>query len=576
RKPDIDTSPSDIQYSRNIVIDNQRRDSETGAAQDVIKQNINGENQLVVQIPSNEIYEEERITISNSQKFIMKPLPSQNDPSSSSTFIQPLQEKQLNGVKTVPENSLLSVIGNGDVQIEGVTITHFIGPSEFPLIKTDDDGILRLIDIVLSPEQRVKSGDSIQIHKQGDNTKQQPFIYASGKLVILNGVTMEPTTFHSCSGIILNGTHGLSLHSFVTENTHFTGIDRKLGSGSSIIAIGFTLNIINTQFIGQIPSSTTSSTSKSSINSYKKNKINDEQCDWSTSSIKIEKSIAYFDSTTFTGLENGALSIGEGGKVTLTNSTVMYGNKPSGVSGRLQNIQRNIICDGTVSNKAQLRANSVSFLIDGSGTQSTNKWILSKKDTCELFWDLSNIANPLYTPIISEFKADVNQKEGGIQIQIKGTSLVGCGRIWIRISEINPSTSTPTSEKSPTTNDDLKKVIYPLEKIASQWDDDLSIIAVIPEDAQVVQKGKQIQIRIHTGESEQYSSVASKEGGAPLEALNVNYFIKDNSWMTPLIVVVAICGSLIIAILIFNCCFCYCQYSKKQAKQNQWNKLEDQ
>lgn len=61
--------------------------------------------------------------------------------------------------------------------------------------------------------------------------------------------------------------------------------------------------------------------------------------------MHLKEGEVYFGNTTFSGLGDGALFVGAGAKVTLSETTFMYGNKPFGTIGRMKNIQRNIVCD---------------------------------------------------------------------------------------------------------------------------------------------------------------------------------------------------------------------------------------
>ncbi|KAA6373759.1 MAG: hypothetical protein EZS28_030715, partial [Streblomastix strix] len=314
----------------------------------------------------------------------------------------------------------------------------------------------------------------------------------------------------------------------------------------------------------------------SNSNSYKRNDIVSETCEWTTSAVRIEDSIAWFDSTSFTNLENGALSIGAGGKITLTNSAQLYGNKPSGITGNQQNSRRNVICDGTESNKAQLRADNISFLVDESGTQSINKWILVQKDTCELFGSIQNTIHPLFAPIITELKAEqIKEGNGGISIQLKGISLIGCGMIWIQVSE-NPSSTVNAEENS---------IIYRVEKIATQWDNDLHITAIVPEDTEVVQKGKQLQIRVLVGLYEETAIQALNEYDEIFEAVDIVLSeltdqqpeiqvdqpdVKSSG--TSLKIILIIVGSVlaVIIIVVISICVFFCYWrSHKKVKQNE-------
>jgi uncharacterized OsmC-like protein len=60
----------------------------------------------------------------------------------------------------------------------------------------------------------------------------------------------------------------------------------------------------------------------------------------------------------------------------------------------LKNVLRNIVCDGTSDNKAELKAESVSFIDKGKDgkkdKESLNKWVLANEETCIVSGSLNN------------------------------------------------------------------------------------------------------------------------------------------------------------------------------------------
>lgn len=98
-------------------------------------------------------------------------------------------------------------------------------------------------------------------------------------------------------------------------------------------------------------------------------------------------------------------------------------------------MQRNILCDGTSSNKAEIRSSVVSYMEDDGITENSNKWVLANKDTCALFGTMKDVKTPLFTPQISKIKADGNKGRKVIDIEITGQSLFRCGKIWLEIQD---------------------------------------------------------------------------------------------------------------------------------------------
>ncbi|KAA6396960.1 MAG: hypothetical protein EZS28_007515, partial [Streblomastix strix] len=562
--PTIDVLSPTITDEKDVEIDSDDIDQEAGAVINAIQNELKYEDDIILKLPNNQIYEETKIQIGNNQQIIIRSKSSEGSQSQleTVTVIQPLQDS-IDGVIIQPETPLIIVSINGDLQIEGFTISHFAEQTQQPLISSEDESVLRLINVILTTNQYTKKEEIITVQNIKQTEIQSPFIYTTGKQLILTDVKTDQATFNDCSAIILNGSNGVNSHSAVVTGSKFVGIERSVGSGSAIGSIGFTMVFTHSSF------------TESNSNTYKRNEIISKTCEWTTSAVRIEDSIAWFDSTSFTNLENGALSIGAGAKVTLTNSAQLYGNKPSGISGNQQNARRNIICAGTPSNTAQLRADNISFLVDESGAESGNKWILAQRDTCELFGAIQNTIHPLFAPIISELKAQqIKEGNGGISIDIKGASLIGCGMIWIQVSEINS-----------TLNTELKSITYRVEKIATQWDDDLHITAIVPEDNDVVQKGKKLQIKILVGQSEDAAIQALNEYDEIFEAVDIGLSeltdqqpeiqvdqpdVKSSG--TSLKIILIIAGSVLAVIIIVVICICvfFCYWrSHKKVKQNE-------
>ncbi|KAA6378180.1 MAG: hypothetical protein EZS28_026294, partial [Streblomastix strix] len=540
---DIQDSIDPTSTKNDIVITDDKRDIVSGVVKDTINEVLENETQCIITTPRNEIYEEENMNIGQDHQFVIKSqTPSVGTPSNQQPILQPNQKTDSDGNKINPKDPVISVSKNGDLQIEGFTVIHFDVKTDQPVLKTTDDGILRLIDVIFSSDQREKKNNIITSKQSEETTKQSPFVYASGKQVIMSNVTVQPVTFMNCGGIVLNGSKGPEYHSLIASNTKFIQIQRNEGNGNALVMIGFTVTFAYTSFNG-----TTSTT--------KTNEVQEETCEWQTSAIRIEKSIVWFDSTTFTGLSDGALSVGEGSKVTLTNTSLLFSNSYSGASLNQLNARRNIICNGSLTNKAQIRAENVSFLVHQSGDESANKWILSNKDTCEIFGTVSNTIHTLYSPLITSLKAQEIKDIGGISFDIQGTSLIGCLRIWIKITEKpNPD------------DEEIDSVTYLLEKIATQWDSELNVTGTIPEDKKVVKKGKNLQIQILVGEKEDEAVPAHSINGSEFEAVNINEKNKGISLKTILIVVGSIVGALLL-LVVFIIVFVACLIKKRNRER---------
>ncbi|KAA6388859.1 MAG: hypothetical protein EZS28_015614 [Streblomastix strix] len=266
-------------------------------------------------------------------------------------------------------------------------------------------------------------------------------------------------------------------------------VERQVGSGSILNGRGFATSIFQSEFISNI-------TTSKQINGQNK------QCNWTKSAVKIEEGIAWITSTKFIGLREGALNVGAGAIVYIDQSTQIFGNTISQTNLKENPIQRNIICRGTSINKAQLHAESISFLINNSGIESRNKWILISNDSCKVFGSVSTSPSLLFVPIITKFIAKQMNRRTGIYIEINGQSLIRCQNIWLKIEE--KITNTYIKPNS---------IIYLLENISTKWEDDHSIVAQVPEDLQIVQKGKSLQVQLLIGETSEAAELIQIEGG---------------------------------------------------------------
>ncbi|KAA6363037.1 MAG: hypothetical protein EZS28_041435, partial [Streblomastix strix] len=161
---------------------------------------------------------------------------------------------------------------------------------------------------------------------------------------------------------------------------------------------------------------------------------------------------------------------------------------------------------------------------------------------------------PIITPLIA---SEIKDK-GNISIEVQGTSLIGCKRIQIKVSE------KPTS-----TNEEVRSITYLLEKIATQWDNDLTITGTVPEDDKIVKKGKNVQIQILVGETEDTAIPAQGKDGSEFEAVNINEKNKGVSLRTILIIVGSVLGVLLVfavSVIIMICIIVQRTRSEKERK----------
>ncbi|KAA6329159.1 MAG: hypothetical protein EZS28_053636, partial [Streblomastix strix] len=246
-----------------------------------------------------------------------------------------------------------------------------------PVLKTDGDAILRLINVTLSSDKRVKDQESQQITSYPSSTdKTTPFLEAHGILVVLKDVVIEPSNFINSNVILLSGSQGANSHQFLAENSIFE-VQNNPGSQSFINIIQFTVVIKGSIFEGQRRNINKNENRRSSLKKDIMNVVQQETCEWSTASVNIFDGVGFFESTTIKDLSEGAMKVGKGGIVTLKNSVLLYNNIPTD-----SKLGRNIICGGTTSSPAQLLAESSSF--SEAGVENKNKWVLADRDTCKI------------------------------------------------------------------------------------------------------------------------------------------------------------------------------------------------
>ncbi|KAA6393328.1 MAG: hypothetical protein EZS28_011144 [Streblomastix strix] len=378
------------------------------------------------------------------------------------------------------DSPLMIVSGNGKVQIDGFIITH-----------SNDDGKQAIIET---------SGES-------DNQKKSPFLFAAGKQIVIINVTMEPTSFIGCSGIILDGENEITNHSLVLETSTFQVPNNKNGFQSILDTSNFTIVIFDSIFSGFFGTQT-------------QNADEEDTCEWSTSAIHLKDGEINFGNTTFTGLGDGALFVGTGAQVKISQSSLLYGNKPSGTNGRMTNFQRNIVCDGEEDKKAELKAELVSFIEKGKeGEQdevSINRWILINKKTCKLSGSIANEKHLLYIPLIDKIEVEQTADKTEIQVVITGSSLFGCGKIWLKVSGQS------------STSQDMLALSYNFEGIVDVWTSDTKVTLLIPFDDEIVKVGNKILIQAFSGDTAEFASPVPSSKGGFIEAVEIK-IIKEIS-----------------------------------------------
>ncbi|KAA6308995.1 MAG: hypothetical protein EZS28_056588, partial [Streblomastix strix] len=157
-------------------------------------------------------------------------------------------------------------------------------------------------------KDKTKGGITSQ---QTEHQIQAPYIEALGIKVLLDGVTIEPSNFSNCNGIVLNGSQGPNNHQFLAEKSNFNVLN-QIGQ-SFINSQQFTVVIKDCSF-------KSINFNQNHLNTQNQREMNVgivKTCDWNTGSVNIENRIGFFDKTTFNGLNEGTLKVWSNGIVTL-------------------------------------------------------------------------------------------------------------------------------------------------------------------------------------------------------------------------------------------------------------------
>ncbi|KAA6399111.1 MAG: hypothetical protein EZS28_005359 [Streblomastix strix] len=523
----IETEPPQIQPRIDEVIFHTQTTEQivvvgnVGIIKNEIGRLINNGQSVSITLSLSQIYEEINLQQAQLRQVIIMPHNPMIATQANKPVVQPLET----------ENApLLTIRGDAKVQFESLTLAHFNQNINQPVIKTEANGVLRLVDVTLSPQKRYKTTQGIDYEPTSTKIKNSPFILANGKQVVLDYVIMEPTTFIGCSGITIKGSKGNNKHTAIITDSEFNSLGVSLNSGqssafnsiyddngvfnaneqeqgSAIEIVNFTAIIQNTTFKG-VPSE---EVNEGQVQGY---------CEWSTGAIQVERSIVWIENSTFTELQEGGIKIKAGGKVTLTGTTKLYGNKLPVINGWIWSARRNIVCQSDTNGQfASLRADFGSFTGDGFSEKllvtSKNKWIQENRESCKITGSLGEIkTNLLYSPVIQNFTASNAKKITGIDVVIHGETLVGCGKLWIEVqlradkksnnlnklqnivnnirsrfnskSRFNTKKTqilNPTQINADDKDDDkIKTMRYRLEDIASLWENDTYFEGTITKD----------------------------------------------------------------------------------------------
>ncbi|KAA6383820.1 MAG: hypothetical protein EZS28_020654 [Streblomastix strix] len=503
-EPEITVPEITVELITPVNVEDNKNE-EANVVQNGIQQAMNGgnslgKNSLGVNVTTNEVYEETTINVESNNAYILQPKEQTSADLLTPPVLRPIEGSEIPQQITAP---FISVKGNGDIEIKGFIVEHFQQITDQPLLKTEDDGILRLINVTLSGDYHIKDKATNKItSQQTEHQLQAPYIEARGIKVLLYGVTVEPSNFNNCNGIVLNGSQGLNNHQFLAENSSFNVLN-QIGQ-SFINSQQFTVVFKDCVFRGI-------NINQNHLNTQKQREMTDgsaKTCDWNTGSVNIENGIGFFDRTTFNGLSEGALKVGGNGIVTLKDTVSFYGNTATPSNDILIGAQRTIICAGTDGLFAQLRAESSSFKevkVDESIIQSNNRWVLADSGTCSIFGSLNLEKLLLFTPMVQSIVAKGNEKKTGIDVGIKGNSLFGCGRLFLLVS---------LKQKVSKNEDEVTSKKYELGSVASQWESDTEVSASIPED-EFVKKGKKLSVSFQVQTDDGlFQEVETEQGGS--------------------------------------------------------------
>ncbi|KAA6364411.1 MAG: hypothetical protein EZS28_040062, partial [Streblomastix strix] len=504
-EPEITLPVITVESDTSVNVEDHKNE-EANVVVNGIKEAMNDRISLGVNVTKNEVYEEATIIVDQDKAYILQPKEQASADLQTPPVLRPIDTRS-EGSENPPQvtDPFISVKGNGDIEIKGFIVEHFQQITDQPLIQTEEDGILRLVNVTLSGDYHIKdkTTDEITSQQQGHQI-QTPYIEARGIKVLLDGVTIEPSNFSNCNGIVLSGSQGPNNHQFLAEKSSFNVLN-QIGL-SFINSKQFTVVFKDCAFRGI-------NINQNHLNTQNQREMNvgsAKTCDWDTGSVNIENSIGFFDRTTFSGLSEGALKVGGNGAVTLKDTVSLYENTATPSDDIMNGAQRNIICAGKdgLLLQAQLRAESSSFKevkVDESIIQSNNRWVLAVSGTCSIFGSLNLEKLLLFTPMVQSVVAKGNEKKTGIDVDIKGSSLFGCGRLFLLVS---------LKQKVSKNEDEITSKKYELGSVALQWESDTEVSASIPED-EFVKKGKKLTVSVQVQtEDDLLQEVDIEQGGS--------------------------------------------------------------
>ncbi|KAA6356956.1 MAG: hypothetical protein EZS28_047517, partial [Streblomastix strix] len=215
----------EITVEKNTIVDvDANMNEEANVFKNGIKEAMNEGYSLRVNVTTNEVYEEAAIIVQSNKAYILQPKEQTSDDLQTPPVLRPIEGSENPQQITAP---LISVNGNGQFEINGFIVEHFQQITDQHLLQTEDDGILRLINVTLSGDYHIKDKTTDEItSQQTEHQIQAPYIEARGIKVFLDVVTIEPSNFSNCNGIQLIGSQGLNKHQFLAEKSNFNVLNQ--------------------------------------------------------------------------------------------------------------------------------------------------------------------------------------------------------------------------------------------------------------------------------------------------------------------------------------------------------------
>ncbi|KAA6323272.1 MAG: hypothetical protein EZS28_054332, partial [Streblomastix strix] len=155
-EPEIILPVITVELNTSVNVEDHKNE-EANVVENGIQQALNEGNSLCMNVTKNEVYEETTINFDQDKAYILQPKEQTSADLQTHPILRPIEQRSKRS--EIPQQIIdlfISVKGNGVIEIKGFIIEHFQQITDQPLIKTEEDGILRLNNVTLSGDYHIK------------------------------------------------------------------------------------------------------------------------------------------------------------------------------------------------------------------------------------------------------------------------------------------------------------------------------------------------------------------------------------------------------------------------------------